>query len=80
MEQLLWFEQPTQVKIFDGVDVDGDFNFCWGIAYKDTVICACCGGVLSTATVYTNAQLDGYTGAALIPYEDWADFSESIRE
>ena len=80
MEQLLWFEKPTQVKVFDDMDADGEPTFCWGIAFADTVVCACCGGVVSTGDIYTNAKECGYEGEVIKPYEDWADFTESIRE
>lgn len=40
MEKKMYFDEPTQVIWYDE---EGNRQF--GIAYKDEIICACCGGV-----------------------------------
>ena len=57
-EEMIYFEHPTQVKFVD-MDHDGEKpNWIGAIAYKDELICGCCGGTIN---------LEEY-------YEDWKDF------
>lgn len=48
---------PTQVVFYDGGDESP--IFCTGIAYKDEIICACCGGVIEISEVIADAKEDG---------------------
>ena len=60
------FDRPTQVKF---ADPDNVGEFCYGIAYNDEIICACCGGV------FPIDEIDG----PIIEYADWVDFSDYIK-
>ena len=66
---------PTQVVFYDGGD-DSPI-FCAGIAYKDEIICACCGGVMKISEVIANAEEDGIK-TAIYDYVDWYDMREAI--
>ena len=60
------YEKPTQVRWFD--DVDG--IWVGGIAYRDEIICGCCGGIL---------ELSEFEDGEVFEYEDWIDIEEEIR-
>lgn len=60
------YEKPTQVRWFD--DVDG--VWVGGIAYRDEIICGCCGGIL---------ELSEFEDNEVFEYEDWIDIEEEIR-
>ena len=66
---------PTQVIFYDGCD-DSPI-FCAGIAYKDEIICACCGGVMKISEVIADAKEDGIK-TAIYDYVDWYDMREAI--
>ena len=48
-----YFEVPTQVKFWD---VDGD-HYIGGIAYRDKIICGCCGGIFDISEIYESAPV-----------------------
>lgn len=65
----MYFYEPKQVIWYDSYDI----KQC-GIAYKDEIICACCGGVIPIEEVYEFAQREK-------PIEEmkwWIDFAEGI--
>lgn len=70
-----YYDFPTQVIFYDGGDESP--IFCAGIAYKDEVICACCGGVMKISDVIADADEDGIK-TAIYDYPDWYDVSEAI--
>lgn len=45
MKKYNYFEIPTQVKFWDGRYIDG-------IAYRDEIICGCCGGIFRISDIY----------------------------
>ena len=59
-------EKPKQVRWLD--DVDG--VWVGGIAYRDEIICGCCGGIL---------KLSEFEDGEVVEYEDWIDIEEEIR-
>ena len=64
-----YFDVPTQVAYFD------ERVYHSGIAYKDEVICACCGGVTEIDDLIRWAP----TGVApIVPYKDWVSFRDEI--
>ena len=67
-----YFDEPKQVMF---ADPDNEGEWLVGIAYKDEIICACCGGVFEVADVL-EAVPEGEQ--AIFPYEDWADISTEI--
>ena len=70
-----YFEKPTQVKFFDP---DSDDTWCGGIAYKDEVICACCGGVLKISEIIDKDESNGWEKVCIIPYDNWIDLSAEV--
>lgn len=60
------YEKPTQVRWFDNVDG----IWVGGIAYRDEIICGCCGGIL---------ELSEFEDGEVFEYEDWIDIEEEIR-
>lgn len=66
-----YFDRPTQV-IFAEPGGDG-----WnaGIAYKDEIICGCCGGIFEIEEIYNfNEDID----MPIHEYSDWVDIAEEI--
>lgn len=61
-----YFEVPTQVKFFD---YDGR-HYVGGIAYRDEIICGCCGGIFNISDIYYFApeELDN---EPIIPINKW---------
>lgn len=47
-----------------------------GIAYKDEIICGCCGGVFEIEEIIEDAKNDGVV--PIIPYELWVDLVSEI--
>jgi hypothetical protein len=65
------FDVPTQVAFWDiGCD-----HYCAGIAYRDEIICACCGGVTELDEIYESAP---YGVIPIVAYRDWIDFAYEI--
>ena len=69
-----YFDIPKQV-IF--ADPDNAGEWIVGIAYKDEIICACCGGIFNISDVVEQAQEDGVK-QAIYPYEDRIDIAYEI--
>ena len=68
-----YFEVPTLVKFWD---VDGD-HYVGGIAYRDEIICGCCGGVFDISEIYESAPDTLEEDPIVIP-DRWVDFSHDI--
>lgn len=65
-----YFEVPTQVKFWDG-------RYTGGIAYRDEIICGCCGGIFRISDVYEVAPDTLKEDPIVIP-DRWVDFSHEI--
>lgn len=63
----MFYSIPVQVR-FSFVNDDGEEEILYGIAYKDEVICACCGGVFEIEEV---TILDDFP---------WANFALAISK
>lgn len=70
-----YFEVPTQVKFWD-VDVDGD-HYTGGIAYRNEIICGCCGGIFDISEIYESAPDTLEEDLIVIP-DRWVDISHEI--
>ena len=70
----MYFDCPKQV-VFADPDNTGDWIV--GIAYKDEIICACCGGIFNIDDVIEQAAEDGIK-QAIYPYADWNDVACEI--
>ena len=68
-----YFDNPTQV-LFYNIDAD-DGNYTFGIAYHDTVICGCCGGVFMVDELYDFTP-NGKT--PIYPLKGWENLDEEI--
>lgn len=68
-----YFEVPTQVKFWD---VGGD-HYIGGIAYRNEIICGCCGGIFDISEIYEFAPTD-LKEDPIVVY-DWVDISSKIR-
>lgn len=65
------FDFPTQVAFWD---VEGN-HYCSGIAWREQIICACCGDVVEIAEVY---EFTPENVRPIIVYEDWEAFDDFI--
>lgn len=66
-----YFPTPKQVLFWD---IDGD-HYINGIAYRDEIICGCCGGVISIEEIYEFAP------SAIRPIivdDDWYSLENEI--
>lgn len=51
----MFFEVPTQVKFYEAAEED----YIGGIAYRNEIICGCCGSVFEISDVIAKAEEDG---------------------
>lgn len=58
-----YFDKPTQVQFIDDED-----NVCYGIAFQDNIICACCGSIFPIDEITIIASLE------------WVNFEEEIKQ
>ncbi len=68
-----YYNEPKQV-IF--ADPDNEGEWLVGIAYKDEIICACCGGVFEIENVIESVE---DSNKAIFQYDYWNDISEEIK-
>ena len=68
------FEKPTQIKVLIIGETDSEtditeFKTCGAIAYKDMIICGCCGQVFhcNNSNIYLVSE-----------YKSWMDINEEI--
>ena len=66
------FENPVQVKFWDFEDG----RWCAGIAWKEHIICACCGATFEIKEVYEYAPVS--IENPIIIYETWVNLFEEI--
>ena len=69
MKKYNYFETPTQVKFQDG-------RYIGGIAYRDGIICGCCGSVFKISDIYEVAP-DTLEEDPIVVY-DWIDINQYI--
>lgn len=51
----MFFEVPTQIKFYEATEED----YIGGIAYRNEIICGCCGSVFEISDVIAEAEEDG---------------------
>lgn len=74
-----YYEIPTQVMFYEA-----DPNvWSWGIAYRDDIICACCGAVLHITEIIDDfvdyAEENGVkVSKPIYEYDGWCDIVEEI--
>ena len=70
MKKYNYFEAPTQVKFWDE-------RYIGGIAYRDEIICGCCGGIFRISDVYEVAP-DILEEDPIVVYDTWVGLSSEI--
>ena len=71
MKNMPTFDIPTQVMFWDFTEN----CYTYGIAYKDEIICGCCGGIFEIAGIVEHTPIELQP---IYPYENWADLTEEI--
>ena len=66
-----YFDVPTQVRFWEGRYIDG-------IAYRDEIICGCCGGIFSISNIYESAP-DTLDNDPIIVLGGWESISYKFR-
>lgn len=74
----LYYATPCQVRFIDLGDPSNP-TMCGGIAYKDGIICGCCGAILSIQEIIDDAARAGIHFDDAIIELDWIDIEEAIR-
>ena len=69
-----YFNNPAQVVF---ADPDNPGEWLVGIAYRDQIICACCGGIFDINEVIELAHKDGVK-CAIHEYYQWNDIADEI--
>ena len=69
-----FYEKPKQVMF---ADPENPGDWLVGIAFHDSIICSCCGGVFEIEDVVKQAQEDGVVNP-IYEYEDWSDLTDDI--
>lgn len=77
------FEFPRQVRFLDLGDTQGEEVWHGGIAINDSIICGCCGTVLSLEDIFADWEEYGKeeypnVEAPVEIYEYWVDINEEI--
>lgn len=69
--QVKHFDYPVQVSFYDV----GTGEYKGGIAYKDYIICGCCGGIIELEDLYEDAAAE-----EVVPLieMDWLDISNEL--
>ena len=73
MKKYNYFSVPTQVKFWD----DCGERYFGGIAYRDEIICGCCGINFDISEIYESAPDTLKEDPIVIP-DRWVDFSHDI--
>ena len=74
-----YYDIPTQVMFYEA-----DPNvWSWGIAYKDDIICACCGAVLHITEIIDDfvdyaEEKGAKLSKPIYEYDGWCDIVEGI--
>lgn len=73
MKKYNYFDVPTQVKFWDA----HSGHYIGGIAYRNEIICGCCGGIFDITELIEFAP-DTIKEDPIIPYYNWVDISNDI--
>ena len=69
-----FYEKPKQVMF---ADPENPGDWLVGIAFHDSIICSCCGGVFEIEDVIQMAKEDAVVNP-IYEYEDWSDLTDDI--
>lgn len=68
----MFFTTPTQVKFYDSTNK----KYLGGIAYKNKIICGCCGSAFEVSYIIKKAEEDGIKDPIIeLP---WIDIQSEI--
>ena len=73
MKKYEYFAVPTQVKFWDALIED----YIGGIAYRDEIICGCCGSVFKISEIYEVAP-DTLEEDSIVVVNGWKGLSDKI--
>ena len=73
MKKYNYFEVPTQVKFWEYFDE----RYFGGIAYRNEIICGCCGTIFSISKIYEFAP-DTLEEDPIVVYDTWVNLSSEI--
>lgn len=73
MKKYDYFAVPTQVKFWDCANG----RYYGGIAYRNEIICGCCGGICNISKIYESAP-DTLEEDPIVVYDIWVDLSSEI--
>ena len=71
-----YFLKPAQVMYFDYREED-EPRVLTGIAFRQEIICGCCGGVIDIDKLVEAGKREGHN-KVVFPYNTWEDISEAI--
>lgn len=74
----LYYGTPCQVRFVDIGDPN-NITTSYGIAYRDEIICGCCGAILSIDEIIKDAEKAGIHWDDAIIELEWIDISENIK-
>ena len=74
----LYYGTPCQVRFVDCGDPN-NITISYGIAYKNEIICGCCGAILSIDEVIKDAEEAGIHWDDAIIELEWINISENIK-
>ena len=72
----VYFLKPAQVMFFDYREED-EPRVLTGIAFRQEIICGCCGGVIDIDKLVEAGKREGHN-KVVFPYNTWEDISEAI--
>lgn len=74
--RIFYYDMPTQVKFFN---FNGEYPY-WigGIAFRDVIICGCCGATFGISELYDRAE-EIRLGKDPIKNLDWVDINNKIK-
>ena len=73
MKKYEYFAVPTQVKFWDALSKD----YIGGIAYRDEIICGCCGSIFEISEIYESAP-STLEGDPIVIVKGWKGLSDKI--
>ena len=74
----LYYGTPCQVRFVDCGDPD-NITTCGGIAYRDEIICGCCGAALLIEDIIKDAESVGIHWDDAIVELEWIDIDDIIK-
>ena len=85
MEKKMFFDSPTQVQFVDFEGCNNDYiEWKGGIAFRDVIICGCCGGIISLEEFWydwddwAEKELKDLVSEPLKLFRHWVPISEDI--